>query len=155
MEIELSDIKDMKYLELCIKETLRMYPSIPMIGRTISEDVTIKGVRIPAGTIASCSFYSLHRDEKSFPDPEVFDPDRFLLENSAGRHAYAYLPFSAGSRNCIGQRFGLLEAKVMLSMILRKFKVQSLQRLDQVTLTSDISLKTEETVNLRFSPRHN
>lgn len=57
---------------------------------------------VPAGTEMGCHIFDLHRDPNFWPEPEKYDPDRFLPENIQGRHPYSYIPFSAGSRNCIG-----------------------------------------------------
>lgn len=116
------DFGEMKVLDRVIKETLRLYPSVPIIGRMLSEDVQIDEYTIPAGCTVVIEIFSLHMNEKHFPDPERFDPDRFLPEISVGRHPYAYIPFSAGSRNCIGQKFAVYEEKSILSSIIRKYR---------------------------------
>lgn len=63
---------------------------------------------VPAGTIMHLNIYSVHRDSNFWPDPDVFDPDRFLPEKIQKRHPYSYLPFSAGPRNCIGKLYMIL-----------------------------------------------
>ena len=99
------DLANMKYLEMCLKESLRLYQSVPIITRTIGEDVVIEDKLIPAGTNCIMGPCLLHRDPSIYPDPDAFIPERFLPENCAKRHPYAYLPFSAGPRNCIGQKY--------------------------------------------------
>ena len=82
----------------------RLYPSVPLISRHLGEDLLIDGKTIPAGTNLVLCKSLLHRDLTIYPDPETFDPDRFLAENSEKRNAFAYVPFSAGPRNCLGQK---------------------------------------------------
>lgn len=98
-EIKFEDLRSMKYIELCIKETLRLYPPVLFIARQNTEEFKIKGKTIPSGTTCLVLFYQLHRDPKYFPNPEVYDPDRFSNENITHRHAFAFTPFSAGPRN--------------------------------------------------------
>lgn len=124
----LSDYSEMHLLDRVIKETLRLYPSVPNIGREISEDVQIGQYLVPKGTTAVIELVHLHQDERYFPDHRRFDPDRFLPENTVGRHPYAYLPFSAGPRNCIGQKFAVLEEKAVISSLVRNFKWSSAVR---------------------------
>ena len=83
------------------------------------------GYLIPAGMIVICSVATLHVDEEYYPDPEKFNPDNFLPERVAARHPYAFLPFSAGPRSCIGQKFAMLEMKTILSYILRHYKLEA------------------------------
>ncbi|XP_056647378.1 cytochrome P450 4c3-like [Diorhabda sublineata] len=116
------DLLDMTYLDLVLKECLRLYPSVPYIGRKTDKDLTYKdGKVIPAGTSILLVIYSLHRNPKYFPDPEKFDPSRF--EDTTHIPVYAYLPFSAGPRNCIGQRFAWNVIKSVISKVLRNYEV--------------------------------
>uniref|UniRef100_A0A0N8BX03 Cytochrome p450 n=1 Tax=Daphnia magna TaxID=35525 RepID=A0A0N8BX03_9CRUS len=116
------DATQLKYLERCIKESLRLYPSVPNIKRRVSEDIVLEGYTIPAGATISMHIYALHRNEAVFPDPLAFKPERFESEQFTARHPFAFVPFSAGPRNCIGQRFALFEEKVILSTLLRRFR---------------------------------
>ncbi|CDW52767.1 Putative cytochrome p450 4v2 [Trichuris trichiura] len=148
------DLKAMTYLECCIKEVLRLFPSVPIFARRIDESFEIsEHFTIPRGSEVLICPYIVHRDPKHWPDPECFDPDRFLPRNSHGRHPFAYLPFSAGARNCIGQRFAMIEEKVILSWILRFFRVTSLPRRDQVMPKAEMILRPSETVLMKFERR--
>ncbi|CAH1183092.1 unnamed protein product [Phaedon cochleariae] len=114
------DLLEMKYLELVIKEALRIYPSVPFIGRLSDNDVKYKdGKIIPAGVGVMILISAVNLDPKIFPDPKKFDPSRF--EHPDKIPPYSYLPFSAGSRNCIGQKFAMLEMKAVISKVLRNF----------------------------------
>ncbi|KAL6431895.1 hypothetical protein ACFW04_007376 [Cataglyphis niger] len=96
-------LQNLSYLERCLKETLRLYPVVSYILRNMEEDVKLHSYVVPAGTILHLDIFQVHRDPNFWPNPGVFDPDRFLPENIQNRHPYSYLPFSAGSRNCIGE----------------------------------------------------
>jgi len=144
----------MKYLEQCIRESLRLYPPIQIIGRqTDKEFTTSNGYKIPSGSTCYVPLLCVHRDPKNFPNPEVFDPDRFSPQVSAGRHPYSFIPFSAGPRNCIGQKFALLEEKALLACIFRKYKIQSLVNRNDVNVDISIVLKPSTKLKMKFELR--
>lgn len=109
---------------LLFSETLRLYPSVPVLERRAFRDYKIPGhdVVIPKGMKVQVPAFAIHRDERHYPDPEVFDPDRFHPEEVAKRHICTFLPFGEGPRICIGLRFGMMQSRVGLATILSKFR---------------------------------
>eukprot|EP01090_Pellita_catalonica_P020993 TRINITY_DN7732_c0_g1_i1.p1 TRINITY_DN7732_c0_g1~~TRINITY_DN7732_c0_g1_i1.p1 ORF type:complete len:388 (-),score=55.74 TRINITY_DN7732_c0_g1_i1:88-1152(-) len=122
-EITGTDLKELKYLGMVFKESMRLYPPQPAFVRRALCDNTIRDYFIPAGTEVSVVPYLVHRNAKYWEHPEKFDPERFSPERSKGRHPFAFLPFSGGRRRCIGSNFAIMEAKIMLSFILKNFKI--------------------------------
>ncbi|XP_077862946.1 cytochrome P450 4F2-like [Saccoglossus kowalevskii] len=121
-EIEWDDLGQLRYTTLCIKETLRMKPPVPTIGRELKSPLKFPdGRSIPAGYKVIISFSTLHHNSFVWDNPMEYDPTRFLPENLKDRSPYAYVPFSAGPRNCIGQNFAMNEMKVVIARTLRRF----------------------------------
>jgi cytochrome P450 len=115
---------DLPRLPLCLrafKEALRLYPPVYAFGRDSTAPVTVAGHALPAPTNVLISPWVLHHSARNFPDPERFDPERFLPEREAARHRYAYLPFGAGPRICLGNHFAYMEAQLALAVILRRY----------------------------------
>ncbi|KAK7590972.1 hypothetical protein V9T40_002585 [Parthenolecanium corni] len=140
----LDELADLKYLECVIKETLRLFPSVPFIARTLTEDVTMSGYIVPKGTTVRINIYQLHRQPNHFKDPNTFNPDNFAPAAIQNRHPFCYIPFSAGSRNCIGQKFAIMEEKVILSTFLRKYRVESYQKFEDLKLIVESIIHSEE-----------
>ncbi|CAH0554677.1 unnamed protein product [Brassicogethes aeneus] len=149
--ITFEDLPELKYLERCIKESLRLYPSVPMISRITNGDIETKdGYRIPAQTCVNVHIYDLHRNPDYFEDPEKFDPDRFLPERAQKRHPFVYIPFSAGPRNCIGQKFAVMELKTVLIGILRNFYLEPIDTPDTLELMTDLVLRPKRGIKIKF-----
>ncbi|XP_050362453.1 cytochrome P450 4g15 [Nymphalis io] len=149
------DTLEMKYLERCLMETLRLFPPVPIIARHLKQDITMpsNGKKIPAGATVVIATYKLHRREDVYPNPAKFDPDNFLPERSANRHYYAFVPFSAGPRSCVGRKYAMLKLKIILSTILRNFRIHSDLKESDFKLQADIILKRAEGFKVRLEPR--
>ncbi|XP_029850540.2 cytochrome P450 4c3 [Ixodes scapularis] len=147
------DLKEMKYLECALKESQRLFPSVPFIGRELMEDVVVNGYTVPRGTTCFLFTFMLHRDKEIFPNPEVFDPERFRPENCVGRHPFAYVPFSAGPRNCIGQKFAMMEEKVVLCSVLRNFYIHAVDFRDKIHLVAELVTRSKHGLRIRLKPR--
>uniref|UniRef100_UPI00398EFA97 cytochrome P450 4V2-like isoform X1 n=2 Tax=Pristiophorus japonicus TaxID=55135 RepID=UPI00398EFA97 len=149
----MEDLKNLQFLQCVIKESLRLFPSVPIFGRTLLEECYIAGFTIPKGVNAMIIPYALHRDPRYFPDPEEFRPERFLQENAKTMNPYAFIPFSAGLRNCIGQRFALIEEKVVLSSILRRFHVEAKQSREELHLVGELILRPQDGIWIELHHR--
>ena len=117
------NIKEMDYLEACIKETLRMKPPVTEHTRFCGQDTVVCGVPVKKGTLIQLPIVASHYDEEFFPEPMTFNPDRFLKENNEKIIPYTWRPFGAGLRVCIGQRFAMMEIKIMVAKLLQKFQI--------------------------------
>uniref|UniRef100_A0A672ZND9 Cholesterol 24-hydroxylase-like n=1 Tax=Sphaeramia orbicularis TaxID=375764 RepID=A0A672ZND9_9TELE len=137
MDIRYEDLGQLTYLSQVLKETLRLYSTVPGTSRDILEDMVIDGIRIPGGFTCMLSSYVAGRMEKFFKDPLIFDPDRFHPD--APKPYYCYYPFALGPRSCLGQNFAQMEAKVVMAKLLQRFDFtlvpgQSFDILDTATL---------------------
>uniref|UniRef100_A0A914X0U1 Uncharacterized protein n=1 Tax=Plectus sambesii TaxID=2011161 RepID=A0A914X0U1_9BILA len=152
--ITVDDLKEMKYLERCLKEGLRLCPAVPLFARQVTEDTPLCGYTLPRGATVVISTIYIHRDKEVFPNPEDYDPDNFLPERIATRNAFAYIPFSAGQRNCIGQKFALMEEKMVIATLFRKYEIKSTETADQVRPMPEIILKPPKGFEIKLFRRH-
>ncbi|XP_077564877.1 putative cytochrome P450 301a1, mitochondrial [Haemaphysalis longicornis] len=114
------------YLKACLKESMRLNPSVPGIYRKLNQDVVMSGYRIPAGVPIFADIFVSGRAEENFERPELFLPERWLKSNQGKwrHHAYASLPFSFGTRMCLGRRLAELQIWILVAKILAKYEVE-------------------------------
>jgi cytochrome P450 len=117
------DLPDLPYTRMVFQEAMRLYPPAWVISRRLLKDDEIAGYRIPAGTTVLISPYVTHRNPRYWDDPEVFDPGRFLIQRSADRPEFAYLPFGGGPRKCIGDHFAMTEGVLILATIAQRYRL--------------------------------
>jgi len=121
---ELEDIPNLPFTVAVLEETMRLYPSIPVLWRNAVDEDEIAGKRIEPGSNVIVSPWLIHRNRMIWQQANRFVPERMLKENRVGRDRYAFIPFGAGPRVCIGANFAMHEATIMLSTIMRTFKVR-------------------------------
>ncbi|CAD7091338.1 unnamed protein product [Hermetia illucens] len=150
-----ADTLEMNYLERVILETLRLYPPVPVIARKLNEDIKLvsEDYLLPQGCTVVIGTFKVHRRGDVYPDPDIFNPDNFLPENTQNRHYYSFIPFSAGPRSCVGRKYAMLKLKVLLSTILRNYQISSDVDEDHYKLQADIILKRTDGFRIRVEPR--
>lgn len=119
-----TDLPALGYTRQVFEESLRLYPPAWVLGRVALGDDQIGNYSVPAATIIAISPYTLHRHPGFWEDPERFDPERFSPECSLGRDRYAYIPFGAGPRKCIGNTFAMLEAQTIIARVMQRFDLK-------------------------------
>ncbi|EFN66739.1 Cytochrome P450 4g15 [Camponotus floridanus] len=151
-EVTLQNIHKLTWLDACIKEQWRIYPVAPLIARQIYKPINLMGNEIPPGSTVLINSYLLHRDSRFFPDPHIYRPERFL-PNSPKLPPYSFIPFSAGSRNCIGSRFATSVIKVAVLSVLKAFRVEASDTQDQLRFKSELVLVNANGHRLKITPR--
>lgn len=122
---EWEDITSLKYTIMCVREALRLYPPMPFLsGRCLDKDIKIEDVSLPAGCPVEVPLISIHHQAKWWPDPMKYDPLRFTPEKIRERHPFVYLPFSAGSRKCLGEVFGIGAVTLVVAKIIQRYDIR-------------------------------
>ena len=106
--LDMQQLNNLKYVDCFIKESQRLYPSVPIIVRECTSNLALpNNILLPKGTQINIHIFDIHRNPKYYENPEEFRPERFMLPESEKRHPFAFIPFSAGQRNCIGKSINM------------------------------------------------
>ncbi|XP_071332500.1 cytochrome P450 3A27-like [Trachinotus anak] len=147
-------LMQMEYLDMVVNESMRLYPIANRLERMSKASVEVNGFTIPKGTVIMVPVYTLHRDPALWSEPEVFKPERFSKENKDNIDPYAFLPFGAGPRNCIGMRFALLMMKLALVEILQNFSFVTCKETEiPLELANDGFTTPKTPIKLKLEPR--
>jgi cytochrome P450 len=150
----LADLGQLTYNEMVAKEALRLYPPAWSLSpRIVQTPITLGGHPIGKNSVVLVAPYTIHHDERWWPEPERFDPERFSPEREKEHHKYAWLPFGAGPRVCIGNTFALMEIQLVLASIIQRFDV-ALEPRQRVVLDPQITLGPKYGMHLRIFARN-
>ncbi|XP_037813125.1 probable cytochrome P450 4p3 [Lucilia sericata] len=153
-DLAMSELSNLKYLECFIKETQRLYPSVPIIIRECTTDLSLKNnLLLPKGTQVNIHIFDIHRNPLYYDKPEEFRPERFMSSEMEKRHPFAFIPFSAGQRNCIGQKFAMLEMKTLLVHVLKNFKLEAVTHPNSFQFSAGILIRTRTNIKIKIKRR--
>ncbi|XP_045479750.1 cytochrome P450 4d8-like [Harmonia axyridis] len=150
-DLDQSAINDLKLLDSVIKETMRLYPPVPVYTRLVTKEFVFDGKLIPEGITIIHFAYGTHRNPKYYDNPDTFDPYRF--EDPKNLTIGSYLPFSTGPRNCIGQKFANNEMKVILSKLIRTFEFRPAEPEHELDLRAEVVLTSKNGINVKIIRR--
>uniref|UniRef100_A0A8D8WYC2 Cytochrome P450 4c3 n=1 Tax=Cacopsylla melanoneura TaxID=428564 RepID=A0A8D8WYC2_9HEMI len=149
-------LQELKYLDKVIKETLRLFPAVPIVGRNIDKDELVGGHILAPDSTAAVMIYNIHRDPTYYTNPEVFDPERFSPEEILKRPVGAYIPFSYGPRDCVGKKYAMLQMKTIVSSVVSKYRVlptPECNKMQDIRMEVRSTLKLLETCTIRLRRR--
>lgn len=124
-KMSLQELQNLEYFDMMFSETYRHHPLAPGISRVCTESCTIRGVTFEKGMVVRVMTSPLYEDEKLFPEPDRFYPERFSKQNKADAHQYSFLPFGQGPRKCPGQKLAMIQVKIAVINILQKYTLST------------------------------
>ena len=150
-------LKNMPYLDMVVREAFRLYPSAPLISRTLDEDCYVDGALVPKGSDVTLNLYFVQRHPDYWEKPNEFVPERFEGSRHSGdgvkKSPFAYVPFAAGPRNCIGQKFAVQEEKIILTRFFRAFDLVCFDHERDVKINPDIVFQIDQKLNYKIERR--
>jgi cytochrome P450 len=145
-------VAEFEYVEWAIKEAMRLYPPVYTIFREPTEDVTLAGYDVEAGTSVMLPQWGLHRSERFWDDPETFDPERWRPERATERPRFAYFPFGGGPRHCIGKHLAMLEAQIILATVAGEYRLEFTGE-TPLSLLPSLTVHPEQEMTMRVAER--
>ncbi|CAL8113624.1 unnamed protein product [Orchesella dallaii] len=149
------DLNKLPYLDLCLKECLRMFPGVPFFPRELGSDLELAdGTIVPKDSIVIISPYLLHRNTEAHSEPYKFLPERHQRIEGVTKDPYNFIPFSAGPRYCIGKQFSLQETKTFLAYLLYNFRIEPVGKLTDLEILARVFLKSNNGIPVILHPRN-
>jgi cytochrome P450 len=148
------DVPRLPYTEMVLAESMRLYPPAWAVGRLSVEDYSVAGYVIPKGSLVLLSQYVMHRDARFFPDPEVFDPERWLPDAKEARPQFSYFPFGGGPRRCIGEGFAWMEGILLLATLASRWRMR-LDPSHPIELQPVMTLRPKHGIKMTLHERTN
>ncbi|HXM36088.1 MAG TPA: cytochrome P450 [Pyrinomonadaceae bacterium] len=149
---EFADVARLRYTEMVLAESMRLYPPAWAIGRMSLADCEIGGYFVPKGSLVLMSQYVMHRDQRYFPDPLRFDPERWTEERRGSRPQFSYFPFGGGPRRCIGESFAWMEGVLLLATLAQQWQMR-LAPNQVVALRPVITLRPKHGMRMSLTKR--
>lgn len=140
VDVSADDFAALPLLDRIFKETMRLFPPIPYLTRSCSDELRLGDYTFPAGVEFVLLLNNAHRSSQHYPHPTTFDPDNFLPENTERRHAYSYLPFSGGTRACIGSRYAQFVIKIIVIHVVKRFRLSTALKIEDFRFRMNIDL---------------
>ncbi|ESO91583.1 hypothetical protein LOTGIDRAFT_122078 [Lottia gigantea] len=151
-DVKWKHLSEFQYLPIFIKECLRYFSPVPAVSRQLEKPMMLDGVEIPKHTVIDIMIINLHHNIHVYDNPSKFDPERFRSSVLDGKDPYAFVPFAAGPRNCIGQNFAMNEIKTVISKIVHRFHIEyDKDRIPE--LLPELVSRAKYGLYLKFTPR--
>lgn len=149
--LEWEDLPKVKYLQLFIKEVMRYHSPVPLISRILTKDTQFGDVMLPEGSVLDVGIVFMNHHPDVWSDHDIFNPGRFRDERG-DKDPYSYVPFSAGPRNCIGQNFAMNEQKVILSRLVKRFRIK-LDEKHEVKPLPEVVMRAKDGIKVYLEQR--
>lgn len=150
---DLGKIGQLVYMEQCIKESLRLFPPLPVVLRYLENDIQIGSRTLLKDSVVVMFILAAHHDPSVFPQPTKYDPERFAPHVVDSIPKYSFLPFGLGPRMCIGYRYAYIEMKIFLTQFLRRYRVKSMKSLEEVSFYIELISRPTCPLEVVLSPR--